>query len=74
MEVWLNDLKDHMTWKIWLFGHYHADRIERPHVEQFYNEYELLSTIWERWAKYDETKELDWWIPMSPAMKEILNG
>lgn len=74
MEVWLNDLKDHMTWKIWLFGHYHADRIERPYVEQFYNEYELLSTIWERWAKYDETKELDWWIPMSPAMKEILNG
>lgn len=74
METWLNELKETFDWKIWLFGHYHADRIERPYVEQFYNEYEQLNIIWERWQKYDETKELEWWIPMSPAMKEILNG
>jgi 3-oxoacid CoA-transferase subunit A len=74
MEVWLNELKDVIAWKIWLFGHYHADRVERPYVEQFYGEYEPLTTIWERWQKYNETKTLDWWIPKSPVMEDILNG
>lgn len=74
MEIWLDQVKDLIGWKLWLFGHYHADRIERPHVEQFYLEYEDLNTIWERWQKYDETKTLDWWIPKSPAMEDILNG
>lgn len=74
MEVWLNEIKDTFSWKVWLFGHYHADRVERPYVEQFYQEYEPLSTLWERWQKYDETHELDWWTPVSPVMREILSG
>ena len=67
MEVWFDELKDNVKWKYWLFGHYHADRIERPHVEQFYQEYEDVESIIARWNKYDETGELDWWLPKSAA-------
>ena len=72
MEVWLDKLGRTINWKIWLFGHYHADRIEWPRVEQFYYEMELLTDILERWRKYDETGELDWWLPTSPRMKRIM--
>ena len=71
MEVWLNELKDNVKWKYWLFGHYHADRIERPHVEQFYQEYEDVESIIARWNKYDEIGELDYWLPKSPAFYEV---
>ena len=74
MEVWMEELARAIDWKIWLFGHYHADRIELPHVEQFYRELEPLDTIIERWAKYDETGELEWWLPLAPRMKRIMEG
>lgn len=64
MELWLEGLKDAFTWNIWLFGHYHADRLERPHVEQYFNTIEELSTIWNRWN--DENRELEWWIRKAP--------
>ena len=66
MEVWLDELKNKVGWKYYLFGHYHSDRIERPHVEQFYQEYEDVESIIARWDKYDKTGELDWWLPRSP--------
>lgn len=66
MEVWMDGFKDLINWNVFCFGHYHADRIERPHVEQFYMDYETLDTIWERWQRYDATGELDWWLPKSP--------
>lgn len=65
MELWLDKLKDSIEWKYYLFGHYHADRIERPYVEQFYQEYEDVKSIIARWDKYDKTGELDWWLPKS---------
>ena len=65
-EVWLNKFKEMINWKVWLFGHYHADRLERPYVEQFYEEVEDLDSIWNRWKKYAEGYHLDWWLPMSP--------
>lgn len=71
MEVWLDELKKNINWKYWLFGHYHADRIERPHVEQFYQEYEDIESIIARWDKYDKTGELDLWLPKSPAFYEV---
>ena len=66
MEVWLDELKNKVEWKYYLFGHYHSDRIERPHVEQFYQEYEDVESIIARWKKYDKTGELDWYLPKSP--------
>jgi 3-oxoacid CoA-transferase subunit A len=63
MEVWLGKFKNMISWGVWLFGHYHADRLERPYVEQFYEEVEDLNSIMSRWKKYSDTQELDWWLP-----------
>ena len=63
MEVWMGKFKEMINWDIWLFGHYHADRLERPCVEQFYGEVEDLESIIARWDKYKATGELDWWLP-----------
>ena len=73
MEVWMDELGRSIDWKLWLFAHYHADRIEWPHVEQFYTEIEDLNDIYVRWKKFDETGKLDWWLPLSPSMKKIVN-
>ena len=79
MEIWMDELLNKIDWRVWLFGHYHADRIERPFVEQMYMDYENIQTIWNRW--YDEcTYEKEWWLPKSPWMhwydgcKEQENG
>ena len=74
MEEWMDRLGRVVEWKLWLFGHYHADRIEWPHVEQFYKEMEPLIDIIRRWKIYDETKELDWWLPLSPKMTRLMEG
>jgi 3-oxoacid CoA-transferase subunit A len=63
MEVWMSKFKNMISWGVWLFGHYHADRLERPYVEQFYEEVENLETIIARWDNYKATGELDWWLP-----------
>ena len=63
MEEWLDAFKDKINWKVWLFGHYHADRLERPGVEMFYTKVEPLEEIWLRWTS---GKELPWWIDKSP--------
>ena len=67
MEQWLDSLKDKIDWTVWLFGHYHADRLERPGVEMFYREIEDMDTIWDRWTS---GKELDWWLDKSPNFDE----
>ena len=66
MELWMNEFKDKIDWDLWCFAHYHTDRIERPGVEIFYQEVEDLNTVLERWQKYKETGELDWYLPKSP--------
>ena len=66
MEVWLNDISENIDFSIWLFGHYHGDRIERPGVEMFFYEIEDLKDIEARWNLYEETNELNWWLPKSP--------
>ncbi len=66
MEKWMDSLKDDISFDVWCFGHFHADRLERPHVEQYYNDIETMDNIYNRWKKYDETGELDWWLVKSP--------
>lgn len=66
MELWLNELKDKIQWRIWLWAHYHVDRIERPHCEIYYNDIENLDVIYKRWIDYDNTGELDWWLQKGP--------
>jgi 3-oxoacid CoA-transferase subunit A len=48
-ELWLDKVKDHISWNVWCFGHYHADRIERPFVEQFYYRWATLDKLWSYW-------------------------
>ena len=64
MEQWLDSLKEHIKWDIWLFGHYHADRIERPFVEMYFHDIEELDAVFNRWDNY--TGELPNWFEKSP--------
>lgn len=66
MELFLEEIAQCFDWKIWCFGHFHRDRLERPYVEQFSTDTENLDDIWIRWLKYNKTKELDWWLDKSP--------
>lgn len=72
MEVWMSELKDIISWNLWLFGHYHLDRVELPHVEIFYQEIEELNSIVDRWIAYDNGESLPWYIPLSPRMEGLL--
>ena len=65
MELWLEDIKSSFSWNIWLFGHYHADRFERPHVEQYFEKTDKLENIYNRWKEYDITGNLPWYIEKS---------
>ena len=64
MELFLDEIAKCFYWKVWCFGHYHADRLERPGVEQYFKDTEELSTIWNRWK--DNNQELNWWLVKSP--------
>ena len=65
MELFLEEMAQCFDWKIWCFAHYHADRLERPYVEQFYRDTENIEELWKRWNQYSKTKELDWWLEKS---------
>lgn len=53
MERFLSIINKIVPYGIWLFGHYHQDRIEKPYVEQFYESIESLDEIHERWFSED---------------------
>ena len=72
MEIWFDWLKDNITWGHWCFGHYHEDRIERPHVEMFFIDFDSIDGIAERWTNFDATGKLDWWVTKSPNFKQEL--
>lgn len=66
MELWMDGLHDKIEFNAWCWGHYHQDRLEAPHCEMFFQEVQSLEVVEERWRRYYETGELDWWIPKSP--------
>ena len=70
----MDALHDTIEFNLWCWGHYHRDRIEAPHCEMFYSEIEPLEDIEARWKRYDETGELDWWLPLSPKMERFIKG
>ena len=45
MENWLETFKDKIDWDIWLFGHFHDDRLVRPGVEMYYNDIVSMKSI-----------------------------
>lgn len=67
MEKWMDNLKDEIHWNYaWLFGHFHEDRIVRPHVEMYMNAMETLDNIAQRWKDWDAGYKLDWWLRVDP--------
>lgn len=57
MEEWLEKIRGIVDYKYWCFGHYHADRWERPNVMQLYNKvisFDRLTTLWDRYKQYGE--------------------
>ena len=68
MERWLEQVKDTVDWGVWCFGHYHADRVERPYVEQFYTSWEDIDDILVRWQSWKQgtCKELPSWLDRGP--------
>jgi 3-oxoacid CoA-transferase subunit A len=63
MEKFLEEVKEKVDWGIWLFGHYHADRLVRPFVEMLFMDIEDLAHIIERWERPDQ---IDWWLEKDP--------
>jgi 3-oxoacid CoA-transferase subunit A len=54
MELWLEEIKDSFKDAIYLFGHYHAERLVRPKAEMYYYNIDTLDHIIQRW---DENRE-----------------
>lgn len=63
MERWLDELKEEINYNIWLFGHYHDDRLVRHRVEMYFNDIEELNDIINRWQ---EGHELEWYLKKDP--------
>ena len=70
MEVFLEKVRNMISYNVWLFGHYHADRLVRPHVEMLYHDIEYLNDIFKRWNQYDKDKTLDWWLQKGPDFND----
>lgn len=66
MENWLDDLKIAIDWNVWLFGHFHADRVEAHRVEQYFKKSDTLENIWARWTNPDGPFAKEWWLERSP--------
>lgn len=60
MERWMNELKEVMTWNLWLFGHYHDNRLVRPHVEMFFDYIEEFDDVWARWNPSVDIEAVSW--------------
>ena len=60
MEFWLEEVKKNINYKWFCFGHYHADRLEKPNVIQMFYGYYDMEDIYNM---TDEDKAL---LPKSP--------
>ena len=67
MEKFLEQMKHNLDWNIWVFGHYHANMLIRPHVEMFYTDISSLDELAERWTNYDNNDNTlsEWWLTKS---------
>jgi 3-oxoacid CoA-transferase subunit A len=65
-EHLLKEVAINTNWRIWCFGHYHADRAELPCVEQFYRSYRSIREIFNDWTGEEQNwrylnKSPDFW-------------
>lgn len=55
MEEWLEEIKNMITYDVWLFGHYHCDRFINKHNIIFFNCIDPLEDIFLWHDKMDDT-------------------
>jgi 3-oxoacid CoA-transferase subunit A len=50
MEKWMDSFKDKIQWKLWIFGHFHADRYihMHPQIRMIYHDIEPLLDLYVR--------------------------
>lgn len=72
-EDFLYKLSNSIKWKLWLFGHFHADRIEFPHVQQFYYDIVDINEVWDFWKKYDKEHRFYRWAETGPFFFTLYN-
>lgn len=73
MEEWLSEVRTSIKYGVWCFGHYHRNRIEKAYVEQYYNYWEYLWVIKDRWdffRQHGQLASVDKWIEKSPFFYE----
>lgn len=61
MEHWMDKVKNEIGYKLWLFGHFHDDRIVRPHVEMFYTDISKLNDVYSRWNNNNSEEIPSYW-------------
>ena len=46
-EHWLQDeVLANINYNVWLFGHFHDDRLVRPHIEMYFHYYDEIDYIY----------------------------
>ena len=60
MEEWLEEFKNRIYYKAWLFGHYHDDRLVRPGAQMLYKKLEPLKDIYQRWFQNNPEYFIGW--------------
>lgn len=73
MEEWMDKIDEITKYGVWLFGHYHRDRIQAPYVEMLYFNVIELNKIIHRWSDYKLTGKLPNDIEKSPNWVEENN-
>lgn len=63
-ENWLEKVKCSIGYKVWCFGHFHEDRIERPRAHLFFQKWFALNVLYEMWTNNPEESVRFW--PKSP--------
>ena len=71
MEVWMDKIKEDIKYNLWLFGHYHRDRLVRPHVEMLLSDVQKLDDVYNRWNDADGIIPLYW--EFDPKFKNLDN-
>ena len=60
MEIWLEELKNNITFDMWYFGHYHDDRLVRPGVQMLYKIGDPIENAKARWIDKDPEYLIGW--------------
>lgn len=60
MEYFLEELEKSISWRVWLFAHYHEDRLIRPQVQMIYKHMTPLDHIFEGWENPNSNYHFGW--------------